>query len=322
MHRDHEVLHGRTCVAGFAVAVREELDRGDVAVGIRDAAGHQRAGIGLRCRQLAQLGYRPDHRGGKQHDPRHERQQQPGVKLPQHHRARQEIDGDVGGHVGEGHHHLAHGQRRLHHLGRHAASELVLIEAQALSQHQPVKAPAQPHRQHALQRLEAQRRRHQHQQRAQHQHHAHDRQRAAFFGPQRLGRVAADPVHHEAHPLEQQRLQHADARHRQEQQHQPAPHALKRREHEAPQASFGDQSCFIRIRVDPAFEPMEEGFHAWGRDEVFSTFYPPRCEVSALPMAAVTVSAMAHHCVSVSSSPSTSMATTEVSAGSRLVITP
>ena len=31
----------------------------------------------------------------------------------------------------------------------------------------------------------------------------------------------------EAHPLEQQRLQHADARHGQEQQHQPALHALK-----------------------------------------------------------------------------------------------
>ena len=47
-----------------------------------------------------------------------------------------------------------------------------------------------------------------------------------------------------------------------------------------------------------------------------------RCPVSALPMAATTVSTMAPHCAQVSDSPSVTNAIIAVRAGSRLVITP
>ncbi len=51
---DHELLHRRAREAGLALRVREQLDGGDVGVGVGDAAGHQRARVGLRLADLAQ----------------------------------------------------------------------------------------------------------------------------------------------------------------------------------------------------------------------------------------------------------------------------
>ena len=51
-------------------------------------------------------------------------------------------------------HRLAHGERRLHHLLRDAAGELVLEEAEALAEQVAVRPPAHQHRIVAEHRLE------------------------------------------------------------------------------------------------------------------------------------------------------------------------
>ena len=47
VHGAHELLHRAARVAGLALRVREQLDGRDVGVGVGDAAGHQRARVGL-----------------------------------------------------------------------------------------------------------------------------------------------------------------------------------------------------------------------------------------------------------------------------------
>ena len=49
-----EFAHRAAGEMRLAVAVRKQLDRADVGVGIGDASGHQAACIGLRRRRLAQ----------------------------------------------------------------------------------------------------------------------------------------------------------------------------------------------------------------------------------------------------------------------------
>ena len=56
VHGYHKFFHRAAGIIGFARAVGEEFHRGDVGVGIGNAAGHQRAGIGLAGGGLAEPG--------------------------------------------------------------------------------------------------------------------------------------------------------------------------------------------------------------------------------------------------------------------------
>ena len=155
MNGYHEFFHRLLGISRFARAVGEKFDGGDVGIGIGDAAGHQRAGIGLRGGGSAQFGNQETHHQGKADYPADKRQQQPAVERCQYHARRDEVHQHISYHVGQGHHHVAQRERGLHHFGRYASGKFVLIKTQRLPQHQAVEIPAQAHGEHALQGLQA-----------------------------------------------------------------------------------------------------------------------------------------------------------------------
>ena len=203
VHGYHKFFHRAAGIIGFARTVGEEFHGGDVGVGIGNAAGHQRTGIGLASGGLAEPGNQKTHHQTEADEPAHERQQQPAIQRHQNHAGSDEIHQHIHHHIGDSHHRIAHGQRGLHHFGRHAAGKLVLIKAERLAEHQAVEIPAQAHGEHALQYLQAdggskKRPNHQH-----HHQHAHADERQAFFGKQRFRRIAAEPIDDFADELKQ-----------------------------------------------------------------------------------------------------------------------
>jgi hypothetical protein len=154
---------------------------------------------------------------------------------------------------------VAHGQRRLHHLGGDAPGELVLVEAHALAEHQAVEVPAQPHREVADSALVLEHRL----QRRQHDARPAPRPAPPSVPPSRAHSSAAgtggQPVHDAPHHGEEQRLEGADGR--REQRHQ-----RDVRAHARVQAQMkGQKRCGMRgggasgHRVDEAFEALEHG---------------------------------------------------------------
>ena len=259
IHGQQEFLHRGTGEAGFAPRVREQLDGGDVGVGVGDAAGHHRARVGLGARHPAQPRHEIGERRDVQRDPADERREQPQVEAAQHGQHRREIDDHEHEELGDDDPHVAHRERRLHHLGGDAAGELVLVEPHALRQHQPVEVPAQQHREIARQRLLLDRGLQRHDADAGDQHAAQQQQRGALLDPQ-AGRLdRREPVDDVPHHAEQQRLERADGggeqRHRQQVFAQPARAGPDERE-EPPRRNR--RGC-VGIGIDQSFEPGKQG---------------------------------------------------------------
>ena len=154
VHGYHKLFHRLLGVGGLARTVREEFDGGDVGIGVGNATGHQRTGIGLRRRSTAEFGNQQPHHQRETGYPADKGQQQPAVECDQNHAGGDEIHQHIHNHVGNRHHHVAQRQRGLHHFGRHASGKFVLIETEALVQHQAVEIPAQAHGEYALQGLQ------------------------------------------------------------------------------------------------------------------------------------------------------------------------
>ncbi|MNT24791.1 hypothetical protein D3C72_1602870 [compost metagenome] len=132
---------------GLAFGVREQFHGGDVGVGVRDAPGHRRPRMGLFLPDLPQAWHKVQHGQTEQYDPGNKRQHQFQGEAAGQCDDRDEINPDSGGDLDDGEQDLAHGECRLHHLGRHPAGELIGKERKALPQHQAMEIPAQPQRQ-------------------------------------------------------------------------------------------------------------------------------------------------------------------------------
>ena len=149
----HELAHRVSRKAGLALCMREQLDGRDVGVCIGDAAGHQGARIGLRLADLAQAWHEESELREIKREPDHEGPYQLRVQHGDQHDHGRDVDAHCHQHVGQYEDGVAHRQRRLHHFGRDATGKLVLVEGHALTQHQSVEVPAQPHWQIHRQRL-------------------------------------------------------------------------------------------------------------------------------------------------------------------------
>ena len=77
-----ELLHRLAREVRLALRVREQLDGGDVGVGVGHAPGHQRARVGLRLGHRGQARHEVTERQHVQPEPGEERREQPGSKLP------------------------------------------------------------------------------------------------------------------------------------------------------------------------------------------------------------------------------------------------
>jgi hypothetical protein len=142
----HEFAHCIAREARLALRVREELDGRDVGVGVGHAAGHERARIGLRLADLAQARHEVRERADVERKPDDEGPHQLRIEHAHQDDHGRDIHAHGHQHVGQHEDGVAHRERGLHHLGRDAARELVLVEGHALAQHQPVEVPAQAHR--------------------------------------------------------------------------------------------------------------------------------------------------------------------------------
>ena len=139
----------------LALGVGEEFDRLDVGIAVDDAAGHDRAGIGLSLGNLAQPGNEVAHHQHITAGPADQWQDQTPVGGADHQQGAEEVHRHIVEHVDQLDHAFAHRQRGLHQLGGDASGELVLIEAHGLAQQVAVYQPADTHGVVAHQRLEA-----------------------------------------------------------------------------------------------------------------------------------------------------------------------
>ncbi len=153
VHRGKEFLHRLFDVYSFALVMRKQLDRGDVAVGIGNAAGHQAAGIGLRTGGFAQARHEKRQGGNIQNQPTEERQQQAGIETAGDQGHGQEVHYYENQDIGDDHYRITYSQCRLQHLGGNTAGEFILIECHALAKQMPVEIPAQAHGEIAVQGL-------------------------------------------------------------------------------------------------------------------------------------------------------------------------
>jgi hypothetical protein len=222
-----ELVHRVAREAGFALRVREQLDGGDVGVGVGDAPRHQRARVGLVLGHLRQPGHEMAAGQRIQRQPGAERHHHAQVEAAHHRDDGEEVDQHVGHDVGEQEPGVAHRQRRLHHLGRDAARELVLVEGHALAQHQAVEQPAHAHGEVREQRLVLQQRPAARDADADRQQHRQREQLVAFALPQLRRRHPRQQVDDMCHHREQQRLEGTDDRGEQRQDQQQPPRSLR-----------------------------------------------------------------------------------------------
>ena len=254
VHRAQEFAHRAAGKAGFAPPMREQLDGGDVGVGVRDAPGHQRTRVRLLLPDAGQARNEVAHRQRIQQQPDRERPQQPEVEPPGQRGHGDEVDDHEDQDVAGDHGGVAHRQRRLHHLRRHPAGELVLVEGHALAEHQPVEVPAQAHREVARQRLVLEHGLQQHQHGAAHHQGGQPEQAAPLFGPELLRRRAAQPVDQIAEHPEQVGLEGTRARGQQRHGQDVGAHAGGAAPHEAQESAGWRGHLGRRKRIDQALE--------------------------------------------------------------------
>ena len=255
----HELLHRVAHVTGFAARVREQLHGRDVGVRIGDPARHQRARIGLRGGHLAESRHEVAQARHVEREPAQERRQHPRVEAADHRQHRQEIDRDEGEDVHRGHPRVAHRERRLHHLGRDAPGELVLIEAHALAEHEPVEVPPQAHREVREQRLVLDQRIQPDHERARGDDRAEQQQAVALLRPELRRGNLRQPVDDPAEHREQQGLERGDDRRAERHREDVAAQAPGAFPHEREKAVRRRRRPRVRVGLDQAFELAEHG---------------------------------------------------------------
>ena len=212
MDGQHEFLHCRAHEVGLAMRMREKLDGGDVRIGVGDAAGHQRARIGLFPADASQPRHEIAQRQDIENHPGEKGRQQSCRKTAKDREQRDEINDDEHQQVRDDQPRVADRKRRLHYLRRDAAGELILVEAHALPEHQPMKIPAQQHREIAEDHLHLDCRLKRNQQDAAREHAAKQQNPAAFLVKQFRGFDLGQPVDDAAQHREEQCLECADRR--------------------------------------------------------------------------------------------------------------
>ena len=138
---------------------------------------------------------------------------------------RDEVDDDEDQNIREYHPRVADRERRLHELGRHAAREFILVEAQGLGQHVAVKIPAQPHGKVAGQRLLLEQTLKGDQHGAAGQHRAQQCQMSALVRPQPRRLNLGEPIDDPAEHAEEQGFEYPDRRGEQGHRQDVAPYA-------------------------------------------------------------------------------------------------
>ena len=257
--RGKKLLHGLFGIERFALVMREQLDRGDVAVGVRNPATHEAACVGLRTGCTAKTGNKIHERQDIQNQPAEERQQQLPVKTAGDQGHGQEVDHDEHQDVGYDHDRIAHGEGGLHHLGRDASGEFILKKGHALAQQMPVEVPAQTHGKVAVQGLVFHQRLCGNEQWAGQQHGSQQNNVALFLLPQQMRRHFAQPLHDIAEHGKQEGFKSSDQGRQNRQQQDQTANALCGAPDEREEAFRGLIRRTIRERGDEAFEP---GKHA------------------------------------------------------------
>ena len=209
---DHEVLHGAPCIQRFPVCMRKQFDGSYVGIRVGNAPGHERTGIGLAARDLAQARHEVPQRHQVKQQPAQKWHQQVSGKAPRHRNDGTEVDDDKDQYVCHDEPAIAHRQCSLHDLGGNPPGKFILVEAHALPQHQTVEIPAQAHGkghcQHLMleQGLQA---------RCQRARGKNDHQPDQFGRPgfqQLRGRQLAQPVHQLRHQPEKPGLRRTNKR--------------------------------------------------------------------------------------------------------------
>ncbi len=254
-----EGIHGRAGEFRLAPRVGEQLDGGDVGVGVGDAARHHGAGIGLRLAHLAQPWHEVPAGGGVAQHPQREGHEQPDVEAGGQRKDGDQIDAHSDHHIGGREDHVAHGQRSLHDLGGDAAGELVRIEGHALAEHQAVEVPAQPQREVDGEHLVLHTRLQDHQPDAGH-HQARDQPEGPpVLRPEAAGSRSGQPVHQVPEHREKDGLIDGDGRRQRRHRHHMAAQALRAGPHESHEA-LGRQCGFGGgVGGDAVFEVLEHG---------------------------------------------------------------
>ena len=184
--------------------------------------------------------------------------QHPDIEAADHREHRHEIDHDENQDLRDDQPRVAHRERGLHDPGRDAPGELVLVEAKALAQEQPVELPAQPHRKVRGERLLLEQRLQRNDERTRRDDRDQQQQAAAALGPELRRLHLREPVDDATEHREQHRLEHADDRRENRHREQDRPHAFRAFPHERKEASRRRQRCALRVRGHETFEPAEQ----------------------------------------------------------------
>ncbi|MCY1228307.1 hypothetical protein D9M72_406130 [compost metagenome] len=146
MYGVEETVHAVTRIAFLAAGMGEQLDRADIGVAVDDPARHHRARVGLLLGDLLQARHEIADDADVDREPDGERDNEAPVGCRHDREHGDEVADDIDEDVEDLHHRFAHRKRRLHHLRRHASSELVGKEGHALTQQVAVHLPAGDHR--------------------------------------------------------------------------------------------------------------------------------------------------------------------------------
>ncbi len=260
VHGAEEGIHSLPRIDLFAARVGEQLHRRDIGVAVDDPARHQRAGIRLFARRLAQLRdeVAQDQRIDEQ--PQHQRNAEPPVDGGDQRQHRDEEGHGIDEDVDDLHHAFADGQRRLHHLGRDATGKLVGEEGHRVPEQEAVHLPARNHREIAGQHLmHGDRMHHAEHRQTDQQQACHPGERAALRLQEGRAIGGRQPVHDIAEELIEKDFGDRDQTRAEAEQHQPPARRFRVMPAEGDQAFRRQGRLTGRIGIQAAFEPREHG---------------------------------------------------------------
>ena len=279
----------------------EELDRRDIGIAVDDAAGDERAHVGLKFGQFAEPGHEIPAGRRIARQPDEQGDHQPGIARCHQDQRAQEIDRHIDDDLGELHHRVAHPHRRLHHLGGDAAGEIVMEEVHALAQHIAVRLPADAHGEIAAKSLMRDGFSHETEERQHHQdEHSHADQFAAIVVPEGGAIGDRQEIDEIAEERKQVDLDCGNGRrecHRSNEQRQKRSRVMPGK---GQQAGCRLVRPLWRKGIDAGFKPAEKGFkhgdvswrslsdkeesgknhHKCGKFDPCEKKYPPRPRVS------------------------------------------
>ena len=260
VHGVEEAGHRIPRIGLLAAGMGEQLHGLDVRVRINDPAGHHRAGIGLLLGDLPEARHEIPEEARIDRQPEDQRRGEAPVGRADQCEGREEIDEHEDEDIEDLHHHFAHRQRRLHHLGGNTPRELVAEEAHRLAEHLPVHAPARAHRHVAHQALiDDQRLRQRRQRQADQQDAGHQREAPAFPLEEALAFSGRQPVDNPAKESEQRHLANGDQRRETGHRDQPGRRILDVVPHKGAKAPRRHAGTGLRKRIYTGFKKAEHG---------------------------------------------------------------